>query len=85
MCCIHGLNDISPEILKLAEKYRDDGVVGIDIAGDEASMGSGDIGLKFSAVEETVFNEARKLGIHRTVHAAEAGPAESVRQVTNVA
>ncbi|KFM61449.1 Adenosine deaminase, partial [Stegodyphus mimosarum] len=47
------------------------GVVGIDIAGDEAT------GL--AAPEDIeVFKKAELLGIHRTAHAGEAGPASNV-------
>ncbi len=40
-----------------------------------------DAGLELEHFEKEVFTEAKKLGVRRTVHAGEAGPAESVRQV----
>ncbi len=35
-CLIRGMSHFAQDVLKLAEKYRGEGVVGIDIAGDEA-------------------------------------------------
>ena len=37
-----------------------------------------------SGEEVTVFQEAYKKGIHRTVHAGETGPAEMVRRVSDL-
>lgn len=67
----------------LCEKYRNDGVVGVDIAGDEASMTTKcGKGLEdFHPTVVAAFDEARKLGVHRTVHAGEAGPAQAVKMV----
>lgn len=59
------------EVVHLAEKYRSLGVVGIDIAGDEHNYPI--------APHVPAFQLARKLGIHRTVHAGETGSAASVR------
>ncbi len=39
------------------------------------------LGIVLEPIEIEVFTEAKKRGIHRTVHAGEAAPAESVRQV----
>jgi adenosine deaminase len=59
------------EIVYLAEKYRSEGVVGIDLAGDEHN---------YSAIPHfPAFKRAAELGIHRTVHAGETGSSESVR------
>ena len=41
LCCLRGLDHLSEDILRLAIKYKDSGVVGIDIAGDE-EVGEGD-------------------------------------------
>ncbi len=60
-------------MVDLAEKYRFEGVVGIDIAGDEHNYPL--------APHIPAFKRAFKLGIHRTAHAGETGSAESVRQV----
>ena len=56
--------------LEWAKRYRNRGVVGISIGGDEASEPS-------RAFRE-IFEEADKLGIHRTVHAGETCGARSV-------
>ena len=37
LCLIRGMTHFALDTLALAEKYRGEGVVGIDIAGDEAS------------------------------------------------
>lgn len=38
-------------------------------------------GLLLDPAEVRAFDEAKKRGIHRTVHAGEDGPAEAVKQV----
>ncbi len=38
LCCIRGLPQFDRDILRLCEKYRGRGVVGIDIAGDEGGL-----------------------------------------------
>jgi len=60
------------EIVDLAHKYRDEGVVGIDLAGDEHSYSG--------TPHIPAFKRAVELNIHRTVHAGETGSSESVRQ-----
>ena len=62
------------EIVRLAEKYRDRGVVAVDIAGDEL--------LPLDPRHIEGFQRAKKLGFHITVHAAESGPASNVKQVS---
>ena len=37
--------------------------------------------LELDPTEVSVFEEARRLGVHRTVHAGEAGPPGAVTQV----
>ena len=61
------------DIVKLAEKYRHRGVVGVDMAGDEL--------LPLDPRHVEAFKEAKRLGFHVTVHAAESGPASNVKQV----
>ena len=34
LCCIRGLDQFSEDVLRLCVKYRDQGVVGMDIAGN---------------------------------------------------
>lgn len=59
------------EVVNLADKYRSEGVVGMDIAGDEHNYPI--------APHVPAFQRAFELGIHRTVHAGETGSSESVR------
>ena len=84
LCCIKGLEQFFDETLALCNEFKDSGVVAIDLAGDEASSlneGSDQDWVTLTENEIRIFNEAKKLGIHRTVHAGEAAPAESVNQV----
>lgn len=60
------------EVLDLCKKYKGEGVVGMDMAGNENSS-------DFGAKEKELFEEAKKSGIHRTVHAGEDGPAANVQ------
>jgi len=79
LCCIRGLDQFSEDVLRLCVKYRDQGVVGMDIAGDEEGLDPADPDM-FDPMTIKVFNEAKELGIHRTVHAGEVGPAKCVEQ-----
>lgn len=83
LCCIRGLDSFDRDILRLCEKYRGRGVVGIDIAGDEGHLNPADK-LMFDTGVISVFDEARRLGIQRTVHAGEAGPAKCVQQALDI-
>lgn len=60
------------EIVSLAHRYMSQGVVGVDIAGNEL--------LPLDPRHIDGFLTAKKLGLHVTVHAGESGPAENVRQ-----
>ena len=60
------------EIADVAMAHRSDGVVGLDLAGDETGYPA----RRFAEV----FQRARKEGLHVTVHAGEAGDAENVRE-----
>jgi len=79
LCCIRGLEQFDRDIVRLADKYRDKGVVGIDIAGDESKIEDPEHAAFDKDVIET-FDEARRLNIKRTVHAGEVGPADCVEQ-----
>jgi len=79
LCCIRGLPQFSEDILRLCVKYKDQGVVGIDIAGDEEGLDPKDDDM-FEPSTYKVFAEAKKLGVNRTVHAGEVGPAKCVEQ-----
>jgi len=72
LCFMREAPESCMEIVRLAEKYRSRGVVGVDMAGDEL------LALDKRHVEG--FKAARELGLHVTVHAAESGPAVNVQQ-----
>jgi len=64
--------DVASEIVDLALAHRDDGVVGVDLAGDE---------LRYSARRfSMLFQRAQREGLNVTVHAGEAGGAENIRE-----
>lgn len=56
----------------VALAFKDSNVVGLDLAGDEKSYPA----RRF----ETIFQRARREGLHATVHAGEAGGPENVRE-----
>ncbi|MBQ6334978.1 MAG: adenosine deaminase [Erysipelotrichaceae bacterium] len=56
--------------VELAARYKDEGVVGIDLAGDECATP-----IQSYA---PLFEYARSLGVNYTIHAGESGPAENV-------
>uniref|UniRef100_A0A131YLF1 adenosine deaminase n=1 Tax=Rhipicephalus appendiculatus TaxID=34631 RepID=A0A131YLF1_RHIAP len=72
ICCVIGKDDWSRECLKFCEEYQNKGVVGIDIAKDEAKL------PEFTSGEIQVYERARHVGIHRTAHAGESGGYQSV-------
>jgi adenosine deaminase len=60
------------ETVKLAAKYRDQGVIGIDLAGDETHFPA--------APHAEAFALARKLELPITIHAGEGGRPENIRE-----
>ncbi|KAK2897177.1 adenosine deaminase isoform X1 [Channa argus] len=78
LCCMRHMPSWSMGVVELCERYRDEGVVGIDLAGDES--------LSCEAFPEhrKAYEEAKRLGIHRTVHAGEVGPPHMVREAVEV-
>jgi adenosine deaminase len=64
--------DTACQIADIALAYRDQGVVGLDLAGDETKYPA----RRFAAV----FQHAREEGLGVTVHAGEAGAAENVQE-----
>ncbi|XP_050039202.1 adenosine deaminase-like isoform X1 [Dermacentor andersoni] len=72
ICCVLGKDDWSMECLKFCEEYENRGVVGIDIAKDEAML------PEFTKGEMQVYRRAKDLGIGRTAHAGESGTYKSV-------
>lgn len=63
---------LAEQVAWLAVEHMRKGVVGLDLAGNEAEF----------AAEPflSIFNEARQAGLHLTVHAGEWGPAANVRE-----
>ena len=64
--------DLAYEVARLAAENKDKGVVGMDLAGNEADYS----GLPFAGV----FKEARQSGLHITIHAGEWGGPQNVRE-----
>lgn len=62
--------------MKLAKYFETDKVVGIDIAGQEDMNPL--LPHCFTLNEVNVYRAAKQMGIHRTCHAGEAGPASNV-------
>jgi adenosine deaminase len=61
---------VAEEVAQLAADRKDRGMVGMDLAGNEANFS----GMPFLGV----FKEARQAGLHITIHAGEWGGAENV-------
>ncbi|GAA6095923.1 adenosine deaminase [Tachysurus ichikawai] len=78
LCCMRHMPNWSMEVFELCKKYRNDGVVAIDLAGDES------INCKDFPLHSKAYKEAEKSGIHRTVHAGEIGPPSVVREAVEV-
>ncbi|KAM6976490.1 adenosine deaminase [Aplochiton taeniatus] len=78
LCCMRHMPDWSNDVVELCKKYRSDGVVAIDLAGNES--------LSCTAYPGHIeaFEEAERSGIHRTVHAGEIGPATVVKEAVEV-
>lgn len=64
--------NLGHQLVQLAADRRDRGIVGLDLAGDEAGFS----GSAFASV----FESARQAGLHITVHAGEWGSARNVTQ-----
>ena len=60
------------QLADLAADHQDRGIVGLDLAGDEAQYPAG----PFAAI----FQAARQRGLHVTIHAGEAGGPENVEE-----
>ncbi|KRY66618.1 Adenosine deaminase, partial [Trichinella pseudospiralis] len=71
LCCIVCYPSWSEEVVHMCEKFKKDGVVGIDQAGANVT---------FTPHEAKIFQMAKTRGIHRTVHAGEVGTADNVKQ-----
>ncbi|GFR33262.1 adenosine deaminase [Trichonephila clavata] len=73
LCSIRGMAGWSRKVVQLCKEYRDRGVVAMDIAGDTHGV------VDTSQEDVEAFQLAFQLGIHRTVHAGEDGPADQVK------
>ncbi len=73
LCCYRSVSlQENIEVVKLAHKYREHGVVGIDLAGDETH---------FPATPHAeAFTLARRLEIPITIHAGEGGDPDHIRE-----
>src|SRR5512140_3708419 len=68
----HESPELAEQVAWLAAEHQADGLVGLDLAGNEA---------EFKAEPfYGIFREARQAGLHITVHAGEWGPAANVRE-----
>ncbi len=72
----HESVDLAEQVAWLAADYQDKGIVGLDIAGNEAEFP----GKPFAPI----FREAKESGLRITVHAGEWGGAENVREAIEV-
>lgn len=70
LCTIKGQKGWAMDVVQFATNFPGQ-VVGIDIAGNETTG--------YSPEETKAFQLAKELGIHRTVHSGEDGPASNVR------
>jgi len=68
--------DSSQQLAELAVKYKDKGVIALDLAGNEADHGTKNVLLAFDA--------AGNAGLRRIAHAGEADGPESIRSAIDV-
>lgn len=68
----HESADIAEQVAWLAADHMNDGIVALDLAGNEAEFPS----RPFYGI----FKEAKQAGLHATIHAGEWGPAEHIRE-----
>ena len=67
----HESPELAEQVAWLAVEHIKNGIVGLDLAGNEAEF-------KTRPFHE-IFKEAKQAGLHLTIHAGEWGPAENVR------
>jgi len=67
----HESPDLAEQVAWLAAEHMKDGLVGIDLAGNEAEFKTDPF--------HGIFKEAKQTGLHLTIHAGEWGPAANVR------
>lgn len=78
LCCMRHMPSWSMDVLELCKKYQHEGVVAIDLAGDES------LNSENNPEHKSAYEEAERCGVHRTVHAGEVGPASVVREAVEV-
>lgn len=74
LCCVVHEPNWSNEVVELCKEFQSRGVVAIDI-----TCGDLDPKIHNKELHTRAFQQASKLGIHRTVHAGENGPAEGIK------
>ena len=67
--------DLNEKTIDLANEYKDKGVVGIDLAGNEGAISSEDF--------DYLINKANSLGLNVTIHAGESQDASYVQKALN--
>lgn len=72
----HESPELAEQVAWIASNYQDKGIVGLDIAGNEAEFS----GKPFAPI----FREAKESGLKITAHAGEWGGAENVREAIEV-
>ncbi|XP_023116708.2 adenosine deaminase [Amphiprion ocellaris] len=78
LCCMRHMPNWSMDVVELCKKYRHEGVVAIDLAGDES------LNCEANPGHRRAYEEAVCCGVHRTVHAGEVGPASVVKEAVEV-
>lgn len=88
LSCARGMPEWAPEVLELCREYKGRGVVGIDVCGVVQPVegqsvrvhpNTNDYGEEVTdPLIIHTFQRAVSCGVHRTVHAAEAGPPVTV-------
>jgi adenosine deaminase len=68
----HESPDLAEQVAWISAAYIEDGIVGLDLAGNEAEYPS----QPFYGI----FKEAKQAGLHVTIHAGEWGPAANVKE-----
>jgi adenosine deaminase len=68
----HESAELAEQVAWLAAEHKDHGLVGLDLAGNEAEFKSEPF--------YGVFKEAKQAGLHLTIHAGEWGPAANVKE-----
>ena len=68
----HESTDLAEQVAWISAEHQKDGIVGLDLAGNEAEFPS----QPFYGI----FKEAKQAGLHVTIHAGEWGPAANVKE-----